>query len=32
MTLFYEKLINDFGHHRHDEELADAERTILGIT
>jgi hypothetical protein len=25
-----EKLINDCGHHRPDEELADAKRAILG--
>jgi hypothetical protein len=25
-----EKLINDCGYHRRDEELADAKRTILG--
>ena len=27
-----EKLINDCGYHRRDEELADAKRAILGIT
>ncbi|MCX6901647.1 MAG: TIR domain-containing protein [Verrucomicrobia bacterium] len=27
-----EKLINDCGYHRRDEELADAKRAILGVT